>query len=240
MRKKNPWNLPPWLKANIDYYLHRKKILGKRGAAFNGQTFRTQIVSDLIKILPNDRIIETGTYLGSSTLYFAEYFSGPVITVECMKEYFLFSKKRLRQHRKIDFNLSDSITFLNRLSESSENTSGSSLFYLDAHWHLHLPLKEEVNIILNKFEDPVMLVDDFQVPDDPGYGYDDYGQGNALTLEYLRPLSALNFDIFFPAAESGKETGEKRGCVILCKKKETTKKLKAIPSLRYYGNSSEM
>jgi len=31
------------------------------------------------------------------------------------------------------------------------------------------------------------MIDDFQVPDDPGYAYDDYGPGKALTPDLVDP-----------------------------------------------------
>ena len=62
------------------------------------------------------------------------------------------------------------------------------------------------------------MVDDFQVRDDPGYDYDDYGPGKALNAEYIATaVEAHDLAIFYPAASSQEETGLRRGCVVLCK-----------------------
>jgi hypothetical protein len=47
------------------------------------------------------------------------------------------------------------------------------------------------------------MIDDFQVPDDNGYGYDDYGVGKALIRGYIAPL-ASQFDLaeFYPRTPS--------------------------------------
>ena len=55
------------------------------------------------------------------------------------------------------------------------------LFYLDAHWNVDLPLSEETDIIFSAAPRATVLIYDFQVPGDPGDGYDDYGSGKALT-----------------------------------------------------------
>lgn len=62
----------------------------------------------------------------------------------------------------------------------------------------------------------VLLMDDFQVPGDVGYEYDDYGPGKALTVDYLAPVVRRHgLSVFFPKADSTEETGKKRGyCVV--------------------------
>lgn len=59
------------------------------------------------------------------------------------------------------------------------------------------------------------MIDDFQVPGDEGYSYDDYGPGKRLCLDYLQPLSQFKLTAFFPTLPSREETGGKRGCVVL-------------------------
>ena len=38
-----------------------------------------------------------------------------------------------------------------------------TLFYLDAHWLEHLPLREEVELITANFPRAVIVIDDFEV-----------------------------------------------------------------------------
>jgi hypothetical protein len=92
----------------------------------------------------------------------------------------------------------------------AEQTAGCELtfFYLDAHWYDHLPLLDEMTLILERMSNSVIMVDDFQVPDDPGYCYDDYGEGQVLDLRYLLPLAHYDFAIFFPDVPSYLESAE--------------------------------
>ena len=104
------------------------------------------------------------------------------------------------------------------------------LFYLDAHWEEHLPLQEELEIIFSNWNNAVVLIDDFQVPGTT-YGYDNYGPGKALTMNYLKPLQHFQLSAYFPAAEAEQETGAKRGCVVLCKDEVAKNILNGIESL---------
>jgi hypothetical protein len=78
----------------------------------------------------------------------------------------------------------------------------------------------------------VIVVDDFQVPDDPGYGFDDYGFGKRLSLEYLLQAAAPSIAIFFPRARSESETGARRGSVTLTTNVELEEVLDRLPALR--------
>jgi hypothetical protein len=79
------------------------------------------------------------------------------------------------------------------------------------------------------------MIDDFQVPFDPGYGYDDYGPGKALTFEYIAPAIAENgLCALYPATPSGEEDGMRRGCIILGKE-EAHGRSHAVASCRLEG-----
>jgi hypothetical protein len=92
----------------------------------------------------------------------------------------------------------------------------SMFAYLDAHWNEDLPLAEELELIFSTCPDSVVMIDDFQVPDDRGYGYDDYGPGKALGPAYIAGVRArYSLAALYPALPSIKETGERRGCIVL-------------------------
>ena len=55
------------------------------------------------------------------------------------------------------------------------------------------------------------MVDDFQVPGDAGYQFDDYGEGKKLSLNYLNPVAHLGFTPFFPTLPSSEESGVNAG-----------------------------
>lgn len=62
-----------------------------------------------------------------------------------------------------------------------------TFFYLDAHWYGDIPPRDE-RAGEQKWSRFVAMIDDFEVPGDAGYGFDDHGPGRALTLEYIRPV----------------------------------------------------
>ena len=80
------------------------------------------------------------------------------------------------------------------------------------------------------------FVDDFAVPGDPGYGFDDYGPGKRLDLEYLRQGKLRDLIVFFPSVPSHEETGAKRGCVIATANGEIAKILEHCIMLRRWSN----
>jgi hypothetical protein len=95
------------------------------------------------------------------------------------------------------------------------------IFYLDAHWHQDLPLEDEINIICRHLKDFAILVDDFAVPGDTGYAYDNYGTGKSLDLATFSPcFQRNNLSVFFPSLQSKFESGARRGSVLLASKSQ--------------------
>jgi hypothetical protein len=88
-------------------------------------------------------------------------------------------------------------------------------FYLDAHWYEDLPLADELNLIRDGWTNWVAMVDDFAVPGDQGYGFDDYGPGRRLSIEYLPGRVTETAGIFWPRGSSEAETGARRGTLIV-------------------------
>ena len=77
------------------------------------------------------------------------------------------------------------------------------------------------------------MVDDFQVPFDAGYGYDDYGSGRVLTADYIEPIVAAHgLRVLYPSTPSVHETGERRGCVVLAKNTAFAVEPNSLPLLR--------
>lgn len=190
-----PRRLPPW------------------GGPMNGQHGRREIVRTLASLRPPAVIIETGTHLGISTEYFACLTGANVWTCESQRVYFKAARRRFQQNPLIHPILADSPDFLRRLASDESVSKSDAFFYLDAHWDADLPLREELRIIGEFWEQPWVLIDDFQVPGDAGYGFDNYGEGAELSLDYLEPLPALT--PLFPTLPSSNETGARRGCVLL-------------------------
>jgi hypothetical protein len=216
--------------GRLDYFLKPSLRDGLSGV-FNGQKFRQRIYSEILASLPINAIVETGSYLGTTTAHFAA--SGlPVYSVESNPRFFAYASMRFRRHRsRVHLFEGDTLQFLRQLKADPALQSARVFFYLDAHWYTHLPLREELEIVFGHWKNAVVMVDDFQVPG-TDYRYDDYGPGKALTMEYLEPLAPLKMAAFFPAVGPEGETGLKRGCVVLARDEKTIGSLKSIASLR--------
>lgn len=218
--------------GQIDYIFDRPGRDPWNGA-FNGQTVRQQIFLDLVKRFQFQAIAETGTFLGVTTLFLART-KLPVYTVEANPRFHAFAQMRFRAYRnQIHLYGGDSRAFLNRLHTLDEFPRSKIFFYLDAHWEADLPLCEELDIIFQHWADAVVLVDDFQVPSTT-YGYDDYGPGKALTLEYLKPIEHLSLQPYFPTVGPDQESGQKRGWVVLGKSQAVKTVLASMDSLRVW------
>ena len=59
------------------------------------------------------------------------------------------------------------------------------------------------------------MIDDFKVPNDPGYIYDNYGPERALTETILPEEPLRGWTVFYPAVPSNEETGARRGSCVL-------------------------
>ncbi|MCF8262166.1 MAG: hypothetical protein K9J12_15420 [Melioribacteraceae bacterium] len=205
------------------------------GGPFNGQEIRRQIFLSIIARLDINLIIETGTFRGGTTEFMAKNTSCKIITVEANESYYGYSKLRFLLNPQIRIFNNDSRKFLTKVLNKKTVQKKRLFFYLDAHWEEDLPLVEELQIIFQRTQNATIMVDDFQVPDDEGYSFDNYGPGKKLSLELLDELDNEKIFIFFPKQSSELETGFKRGSVVLTNSKETAEKLNSVESLRSYS-----
>jgi hypothetical protein len=174
----------------------------------NGQHARMQTMRTLLEIFSPDAIIETGTYLGDTT----RFFSGnliPVYSIEAKLSFHLLAKYRVGTYPDVTLIRGDSRRILDILAR--RQSFKRPIAYLDAHWD-ELPLQTEVTRILDAWEESVIVIDDFQVPEDPGYGFDTY-RGVPLSLNLLHLPSSVV--CAFPATLSYHETGARRGALYL-------------------------
>jgi hypothetical protein len=229
--------LPPDFRALVDYLFRARTFYEMQGGALNGQECRRQLILELMATIPFEHIYETGSFFGSSTAFFAEHFDGRVVTIECNRYYYRFTQLRLRSDANVDVVYADSVAHLRGLANNKSNISALSLFYLDAHWYEDLPLGCELGIVFGAWKRAVVVIDDFEVPNDPGYAFDDYGEGKRLCLSYLAPLGFDGIQVFFPTAPSHIETGARRGCVVMTNNAEIATRLRGLGSLRLAPNA---
>ncbi|OSO90602.1 hypothetical protein B7O87_09280 [Cylindrospermopsis raciborskii CENA303] len=200
----------------------------------NGQLQRQSIVLQLRQAFDFSIIIETGSFIGNTTGWFAELWGGEKIhSCEIDPRFHALSQIRCA-NMNISFFMGDSRSFLENLRNS--DISQIAFFYLDAHWGNDLPLKQELMIIKEKWPCSVVMIDDFEVPGDIGYSYDNYGPGKALTFQEFSPFFLENkFYVYSPTVKSQDESGFRRGMVLLTLDPAISKVIDDIPSLyRHY------
>jgi hypothetical protein len=219
--------------GRLDYLLNRKSK--DAWGPLNGQRNRQQVYSEIMKQIRFQAIVETGTFLGTTTEYFAQC-GLPVYTVEIHPRAYGYASLRFRKRRhQIHAYEGDSPNFLNDLVRNPDFPKSNVFFYLDAHvqdssrFH-KAPLVEELEIIFTNWTGAVVMIDDFQVPG-TDYGFDDWGPDKSLNLARFEPIKNLNLNSFFPTLDVKEETGARRGWVVLCREKEVASILENMPAL---------
>lgn len=182
---------------------------------FNGQQRRREVFNRLLDACDFQIFVETGTFRGVTTEFFAELKRGRVLSIEANRRNFGYASARLYRRSNVSLLLGDSAERLPlALALVGENMPG--FVYLDAHWEAHLPLRDELCCIFSSGKPLVVMIDDFRVPDDPGYSFDDYGDAGSLQLAHIGDLvERFSLSVFFPSSGSKEETGAKRGMAIL-------------------------
>lgn len=211
-------------------YRVRPSLSRRRGGPFNGQVLRQSCYGELQKKFGFSAIIETGSYRGITTSLFARA-GVPVYSIETNPRFAAYSETRLRHEPHVRILRGDSRWQLSRLAKDALVPKRNVFFYLDAHWFDDLPLREEIEIVMQGWEDWVIMVDDFQVPGTT-YAYDAYGPGKNLEADYLQPLLDRGLCMFYPSLPASAETGARRGCVVLCGQETVRRRLTTCHHLR--------
>ena len=215
----------------LDYW-RRPEWRATWGGPFNGQRFRQRLFAELCARVQFAAVVETGTYRGATTAHLQEAVGVPVHSFESMPRHYGFARARLLRARGVHLHRGDSRTGLRALAGAQALPLGPVFFYLDAHWNDDLPLIEELDLAFMHWPQAVVMIDDFAVPDDPGYRFDDYGPGRALTLAYLGQRVTAPTAVWFPECASNEETGERRGCVVLARDGMLIEKIDSMNTLR--------
>jgi hypothetical protein len=224
------------LEMAFSMMLESPRFVLSETSGFNAQAHRKRIFLDLKAAFDPEVIVETGTFIGDTTGYLATTTQTRIFTCEANRTFLSLAKSRLTGLPGIHFTLGDSRQFLRTLFAAELSAAGISqpvFFYLDAHWHEDLPLNDEIRIIGENLKEFVIMVDDFQVPGDPGYGWDNYGKKKALDLATFQDcFQQSRLVSFFPSLPAAQETGGKRGCVVLAPQGRISDKVREFKSLR--------
>lgn len=176
--------------------------------AFHNDILWKDFVRKTVDTLNFDAIYETGTFLGSTTLWLSKLHKS-VYTCEIEPLYYARAKKRFAQTNITAF-LQPSYQFLANIYHKI-----FPLIYLDAHWGNN-PLALELQLC-NKFEKAVIMIDDFDangLPHDEGLNIDvvkvnlvgDYKvyypnyaapRGYCVIFKGIEPLNTENLELAY-------------------------------------------
>lgn len=216
--------------TQIDLAFPSLRLIGAK--PFNGQNNRLKIFHGILDACDVSIMVETGTFRGTTTEYMGRRFSGKIYTCEVRQRYFEYARRRLEEFANIEVRLSDSKRLLEYLFGQPLLPGTSIFFYLDAHWNREVPLLDEISLILNSNIPAVVMIDDFEVPFDEGYGFDTFGQGKRLSLRLLRDFRERIDGAYFPSAPAATESGPRRGCMVFTTSDELDRRLKTLSGLR--------
>jgi hypothetical protein len=207
--------------------------------AFNGQFSKHRIFADLCAVFSFQSFVETGAHTGSTTRFLCCQ-GKPVHAVEIAPHFFESANQRLRELPQAHLTLGDSADFLCTLCKKTLAPRELTFFYLDAHWRERLPLREELNTIALHHAHAVVMIDDFKIEDDPGYGYDAYDGGQEVSLAFLDDeIRDHGWQVFFPVLPSARDHMltdilPPRGTAVMSSDPEILRTLHQVSSLRYW------
>lgn len=156
--------------------------------SFNGDPVFPQFVSNLIKTLQIDCVVETGTYLGQTTRFFASQVRR-VDTIENSVLY--YTTTHFDDCPNVTMHFGSSSDKLLPVLESL-NPKSNVLLYLDAHWEENWPLLDELRAVqMSPFTGrSVIMIDDFKIDSRPDIPYDSY-KGQDLDINYVHDALSL-------------------------------------------------
>jgi len=213
----------PEARSWIEFHSGHRSWFYPWGGPMNDQTARQRVVRALIHAVQPAHAIETGTYRGVTTEWLAR-FGVPVLTIESEERAFLFARRRLARFGHVRVVRGDSVDVLRALPHDDRVV----FCYLDAHDPDHTPLRDELRAVVERMPRAVVVIDDFAIPDDAGYGANEGIDLEALDRSGLpRPCG-----LFFPTVPSSEETGHRRGAAVVTWDRALAERIATVELLR--------
>ncbi len=193
-----------------------REVASAEFIGFNSSFIRSCIVFEILRSFRVGSFIETGTFRGETSFLVAAQTDLLICTCELDPRRYSFAKKVFDGFDdRVQLVLDNSPRFLQ--SVLADQNIEQPFIYLDAHWFEVLPLREELESIrLSDREDFIIMIDDFRVPRDDGFGFDKYGE-ISLEWSYIADV-VMKFQkvaVFYPSYPSSSETGARRGFVLI-------------------------
>jgi len=157
---------------------------------FSGCEYSTKLIIKILLSFKVKLFIETGTYLGNTTEFIAKKFSDiKISTIEVNEKYYNNSLIKLSKYPNITCIKGDSSKILKEIDIDHNLTK---LYYLDAHWYDHNPIRDELKTIFESSRgNEIIIIDDFKVPNR------DLAYDRPLDINYINDLIDTNKWIYF-------------------------------------------
>jgi cephalosporin hydroxylase len=162
-----------------------------------------------------DIIVETGTFKGSTTSYFAS-FGVPVITTEINPDFQAEAKEKYKHINNITFWTGDSAEQISNNINLIQDKK--IIFFLDAHWQNDKALERELAVISKLSIKPFIIIHDFQVPN-TSLGYDTYADSTYsydFFKSYIDNIYGIDSYVYYYNDDTAE--GGKRGVIFLSPK----------------------
>lgn len=150
---------------------------------FNGDGYAAAEVLGLQKKHGLIAAVETGTCLGVTTSWLAEHFA-VVYTCELSETFAGYARQVLAPFLNVDLYIGHSPDAI------ANNHPANALYFLDAHGisgkgEAVCPLLDELDAIAQAGIRPVIMIHDWQVPERPDLGHDNFPDGRPFALEHI-------------------------------------------------------
>ena len=157
-------------------------------------------------------VVETGSYVFSTTLWFCENFD-LVYTYENNESFYSVGVDKVKTLTNVRAYLENSISGLQKLKDKIPEPT---VFFLDAHWGAYCPLLDELDIISTLNTTPIIVIHDFKT-NNPELGFDRYDE-NDFCFEWIenhiKKIYPNGFDYYY----NTQAVGAKRGIIYITPK----------------------
>jgi len=167
----------------------------KSTVPFNADPECATYVQNLLTQLGINKAVETGTFHGTTTQWFARHIAR-VHTIEISPHYRNIAMKFFKNEcPNITFHLGNSPDVLKKVILPKITPKHRVVYYLDAHWNQYWPILDELNAIANSKSknNCLIIIDDFQIPNHPKVPFDRY-KGQPLNYTYIKSAIHKVFD----------------------------------------------
>jgi hypothetical protein len=133
------------------------------------------------------QFVETGCNVGSSLCYLARHFPDlPCSSCEPDDAAFRFAREQAAPMRNAQVFHEASPDFLHAMAaRDPQFCQRETIFWLDSHGYgFRWPLREEIEFITSRFSSAFIFIDDFQVPGQPQFLFDEY-DGQVCGLDWI-------------------------------------------------------